>query len=323
METQLNSLVEPTQISSSKTKIKPCILFVDDDQLILDLLSRIFKDTNYKTIACNSAEIALGHLEKYDIDVIVSDVRMPGMSGTDLFDQVKKTNPEIIRIAMSGAFDQHNTIELINKGDICSYVIKPFSSPKDLKLVIYNKLYERDRKREEVDRLKARQRNAAVRAKQCGKSLHEVKTFADDIRSGVVHLLTALTYPENLSIELDLPILLCEDLSKKMEIGTADCLQLEVAIVLKKIDSDIADKLAFSTEKYHFLTNALNLSRSVGSSKSGDKLPAIFSLVQAVTKLIQDENLTWQKMLEEMNSQVAHFDSEVLFALNDIDNPLK
>ncbi|MDG1443429.1 MAG: response regulator [Pseudomonadales bacterium] len=149
----MNDLVEPAHLSDCMAK--PCILFVDDDQRVLDLLSQIFKDTDYRTMACNSAELALGYLRKNDIDIVFSDVQMTSVTGTDLLEQVKKTNPEIIRIAMSGAFKQRNTIQLINRGYTCSYVIKPLYSPKEQTLAIYNKLYEIDGKKKEVDKLKA------------------------------------------------------------------------------------------------------------------------------------------------------------------------
>jgi len=153
METQLKNLVVPAH--SSDCIAKPCILFVDDDQRALDLLSKIFKDTDYKTMACNSAELALEYLRKNDIDIVFSNVQMTSVTGTGLLEQVKKTNPEIIRIAMSGAFNQRNTIRLINRGYTCSNVIKPLYSPKEQTLAIYNKLYEIDGKKNEVDKLKA------------------------------------------------------------------------------------------------------------------------------------------------------------------------
>jgi DNA-binding NtrC family response regulator len=153
METQLKNLVVPAH--SSDCIAKPCILFVDDDQRVLDLLSKIFKDTDYKTMACNSAELALEYLRKNDIDIVFSNVQMTSVTGTGLLEQVKKTNPEIIRIAMSGAFNQRNTIRLINRGYTCSNVIKPLYSPKEQTLAIYNKLYEIDGKKNEVDKLKA------------------------------------------------------------------------------------------------------------------------------------------------------------------------
>ena len=82
------------------------ILFVDDESQILRAITRLFMDTEYEVITAESGEEALNILENEKVDVIVSDMKMPKMTGYELLSQVKKRFPNIVRIILSGFSDE-------------------------------------------------------------------------------------------------------------------------------------------------------------------------------------------------------------------------
>jgi CheY-like chemotaxis protein/HD-like signal output (HDOD) protein len=78
------------------------ILIVDDEEQILETLSRSFSDTGYETITANNGLDALKLLEQEQTDLVISDMKMPLMDGYQLLSKVKEKYPQIIRISLSG-----------------------------------------------------------------------------------------------------------------------------------------------------------------------------------------------------------------------------
>ena len=111
------------------------ILFVDDEKPILDALRRLCRSKGWKIFTAQSGEQALSLLSKQTIDLIVSDMRMPNMSGAELLSQVSQLYPDIIKILLTGYADMKSTIRAINEGAIYNYVSKPWDNDQ-LKLTI-------------------------------------------------------------------------------------------------------------------------------------------------------------------------------------------
>lgn len=84
------------------------ILFVDDEPCVLDGLRRMMHAmrNDYETDLVESGEVALESMSREDFDVIVSDMRMPGMDGAELLAEVKSRHPKAVRIALSGQTDK-------------------------------------------------------------------------------------------------------------------------------------------------------------------------------------------------------------------------
>lgn len=112
-----------------------CILCVDDETGILQALKRLLRREPYRTLTANSADEALNILEKEKIHVIISDQRMPGMDGTELFSRVRKKWPQIIRIILSGYTDIDTIAEAVNRGHIYKFILKPWND-QNLRLEI-------------------------------------------------------------------------------------------------------------------------------------------------------------------------------------------
>lgn len=120
---------------SDQVKQKPKILVVDDEPDNLDLLYRAFR-REYVVLRAESGHAALELLEQEgDIAVIISDQRMPGMSGTEFLSQTATRYPDIIRIILTGYTDVEDLVEAINAGKVFKYVTKPWDD-YELKAVV-------------------------------------------------------------------------------------------------------------------------------------------------------------------------------------------
>jgi len=111
-------------------KIKKRILFVDDDSTILQGLRRMLRPMRdeWDTDFANSGQQALQTMEKTPFDLVVSDMRMPGMDGAQLLNEVKNKFPDTIRIILSGQAEE--TAILRASGSMHQYLSKPCSYEK-------------------------------------------------------------------------------------------------------------------------------------------------------------------------------------------------
>ena len=101
------------------------ILFVDDEQSVLNSLKRCLIKEPYQKLFARSGQDALEAMAKVPVQVIVSDMKMPQMDGLALLEQVKKKYPETIRLVLSGFSEVEQIIPAINTGEIYRYISKP------------------------------------------------------------------------------------------------------------------------------------------------------------------------------------------------------
>ena len=119
----------------SPAKNKPKILVVDDELDNLDLLYRTFH-REYTVLRAASGPEALSLLaQEGDVAVIISDQRMPMMSGTEFLSLTATQYPDIIRIILTGYTDVDDLVEAINTGKVFKYVTKPWEA-EELKTVV-------------------------------------------------------------------------------------------------------------------------------------------------------------------------------------------
>ena len=104
------------------------LLLVDDEPNVSTSLLRLLRKENYQVFTAESGEKALEILQKNPIKVIVSDQRMPNMTGSELFAQVKEKYPDTIRIILSGYTDFESISDAINKGSIYKFLEKPWNN---------------------------------------------------------------------------------------------------------------------------------------------------------------------------------------------------
>ncbi len=104
------------------------ILFVDDDPNVTAALKRSLHREPYEIFTADSAADALKILALNKIDIVVSDERMPGMSGSVFLGQVRNAYPDTVRIILSGQADLEDVVRAINEGEIYRFCMKPINA---------------------------------------------------------------------------------------------------------------------------------------------------------------------------------------------------
>jgi len=102
------------------------VLIVDDEQSILTSLSRLFKMNDIDVMTADSGAQALDIIRRKHVDLVISDYKMPGMSGVDLMIQTRNTHPDIIRIILTAFPEQKIMQTAINQGEIYRFFVKPW-----------------------------------------------------------------------------------------------------------------------------------------------------------------------------------------------------
>ena len=105
------------------------LLVIDDEVEITKSLFRQFR-RKYNVYVANSAEDALPILEEVDIQVLLSDQRMPGMTGITFFSSIKDKYPDALKMILTGYSDIDAVIDAINKGQVFRYLTKPWNPLK-------------------------------------------------------------------------------------------------------------------------------------------------------------------------------------------------
>jgi putative two-component system response regulator len=103
------------------------ILVVDDDELVLDYISALLKKSGYLVRACISAEEALVTFREGRMDVVLTDIKMPDVSGVELLEKIHALNPEIPVILMTAYAELDFAIDAIKKGAF-DFMTKPFKA---------------------------------------------------------------------------------------------------------------------------------------------------------------------------------------------------
>lgn len=109
------------------------VLFVDDEVLLLRALERGLSREPYKKLFAEGGKDALKILEENEVHVVVTDMRMPEMSGLDLLRIVKQKYPQIVRIVLSGYTQVTTLLTAINQGEIFRFITKPWKMEEEFK----------------------------------------------------------------------------------------------------------------------------------------------------------------------------------------------
>ncbi len=119
---------ETKNTAPQELTLTPRILVVDDDDLTRQQLERFYGFYNYDVVSVDSAEDALARLEKEDdIDLVVTDLRLPGLSGIELTERIAKRSPDIPIIALTGYADVETAVQVLKRG-ATDYIVKPVTA---------------------------------------------------------------------------------------------------------------------------------------------------------------------------------------------------
>lgn len=119
------------------------LLFVDDEKSILRALERLFFDSDYEILTAESGEEGLQILADIPVDIVVSDMRMPGMDGHQFLNKVKLLYPSTTRLILSGYADEKVILNSLIDGSNQLYLFKPWDG-EGLKKKIEKLLEARD-----------------------------------------------------------------------------------------------------------------------------------------------------------------------------------
>jgi diguanylate cyclase (GGDEF)-like protein/PAS domain S-box-containing protein len=106
------------------------LLIVDDEDNIVSSLKRLLRRDGYHIVTANSGPQGLQCLAQHDVDVIISDQRMPGMTGVEFLRRTKELYPDTIRMVLSGYTELQSITDAINEGAIYKFLTKPWDDER-------------------------------------------------------------------------------------------------------------------------------------------------------------------------------------------------
>ena len=127
----------------------PSILLVDDEPDILEFLEQYLQDMGMDVSTTTSAQDALQQLRKKSFDMVISDIRMPEMSGVELLKETKKLTPDIIFILITAHASLETAIDAQQHGAY-GYLTKPFKSKEEVRQLVLKALEKRTYKAEQA-----------------------------------------------------------------------------------------------------------------------------------------------------------------------------
>jgi response regulator RpfG family c-di-GMP phosphodiesterase len=127
------------------------ILFIDDEENNLISFKAVFR-IKYQVFTAIDAVEAMKILETEPVEIIITDQRMPNMTGTEFLEKVLEKYPEPMRILLTGYSDISAVIEAVNKGKIFHYLTKPWNEEElDATILRAFDVYEADQKVKEMN----------------------------------------------------------------------------------------------------------------------------------------------------------------------------
>ncbi|MFO7830565.1 MAG: sigma-54 dependent transcriptional regulator [Desulfuromonadaceae bacterium] len=124
----------PTSSSSTSPHLQPHLLIVDDEESLREMLEILFAAEGYVIDVASDGSQALGRLRHQAYDLILTDMRMPGVDGLQLLEQVKQLHPETLVILMTAYSTTAQAVEAMKLGAY-DYIVKPFNN-EDIRLTV-------------------------------------------------------------------------------------------------------------------------------------------------------------------------------------------
>lgn len=131
---------------------KPTIMVVDDDVSILDILRQMLVTEGYACQTFTRAQDALGALERTPVDVLLTDIVMPGMRGLELVRRAKQAQPSVTVVVMTGFVEEFSYEEALRAG-AADFIKKPFTNQEMLVRIKHAQLQDRLRELSITDEL--------------------------------------------------------------------------------------------------------------------------------------------------------------------------
>ncbi len=192
--------MEQLRSMSSEEERKRTFLVVDDEPDILDSIQRMFRH-DYRVLTAQTAERALEIIDAEDVQVVMTDQRMPNTNGVEFLAELRERYPHIVRVLFTGYSDIDHVIDAINEGHVYRYISKPWK-PSELRLFVEQafEYYESERERDRLlERLKEaneqleRQNELLSETNEELKQLDRMKTVFMEVVSHELNTPIAIT----------------------------------------------------------------------------------------------------------------------------------
>jgi CheY-like chemotaxis protein len=268
------------------------ILIVDDEEAILETMQFTFED-EYDVLTSTDAESALRLLEERGpVAVVISDQRMPNMTGVEFLARVFRAHPNTVRIILTGFADMDAIINAINDGHVYAYITKPWE-PDDLKQVV-RRAVQHHRLSVENERLLGELSRSNVFLEAVMDRLDQGALAVD--AAGVVQ---AANKPAREYLGLD-----ADPRGQPLK----EVLGAEGLEELRATAFDLASKGAASREELEFNIGALSLRLRVSVSRLSDPSGAALGVV-IFFREVSHEPL--RRRFEDLVSELVHCEGEL------------
>ncbi len=147
----------------------PTVLFVDDEVNILKALQRLLRHEGWTVLTASRGAEALDLLRKHPAQLVVSDQRMPEMSGVELLSAIREQHPNIVRMMLTGYTEMNVAVQAINHGEIYRLITKPWND-EELKATL-RQAFDHYALKNEIKRLNQVTREQNLRLQDMNKNL--------------------------------------------------------------------------------------------------------------------------------------------------------
>lgn len=171
------------------------VLFVDDEPNILRTLRRICRREAYEVMTAESGPDALALLQETPASVIISDYRMPEMTGVEMLAAAKAIVPDSIRIILSGFADTQAVLEAINKGEVYRFLPKPWDDQELLTTI-----------NQSLDHWDLKQQNAALEAQHVRQN-EQLRRLNENLENTVAERTRSLSFAQEVLENLPVGVL--------------------------------------------------------------------------------------------------------------------
>jgi adenylate cyclase len=229
------------------------VLCVDDEPGVLSALKRLLKTKSYQIFLASSAKDGLQILSETDIDVVISDMRMPEMSGAQFLAEVAQRYSHTIRILLTGYSDMESTIAAVNDGQIDRYLQKPWNNHEMLQAIelslaflslekekqqLLDKINQQNKALQELN--KSLEDKVILRTRQIRKAmtkLEQANVSAKNNHDATLKVFyNLISQNENLGGKAALQVSeLCELIAKRMDLDSETTKSIHLAGLLSEL----------------------------------------------------------------------------------------
>lgn len=178
------------------------LLLVDDEENILASLRRLLRRDGYQILLANGGEQGLEQLARNEVDVIISDQRMPAMTGVEFLRRVKTIYPNTVRIVLSGYTELQSITDAINEGAIYKFLTKPWDDEQ-----LRANIEEAFRHKELADDNRRLNHDVQVANKELAHANQQLRSVLDEKQRQLARDEASLDIAQEILQQVSLPII--------------------------------------------------------------------------------------------------------------------